>query len=287
MLRLALMMTILTGILVLLGYAIGLLFGSPELITLGALIFAAIFNMVSFLYSDRIVLRMTRAKIVSETDQPVLHRIVSSLSAAAGMPKPKVAIISTAVPNAFATGRGPERSVVAVTTGLMNTLNENELEAVLSHEISHVKHRDVLVASVAATIAGAISYLALMGRFSVFFGGYDSRNRNAGVLALVLSLLAPLAALLIQTAISRGREYEADKAGAQLSRKPLSLASALEKIERSAKGTNLKINPSTSPLWIVNPFRGEALMELFSTHPSTWKRIERLNAMAISIGSAP
>ncbi|MDH7556411.1 MAG: zinc metalloprotease HtpX [Candidatus Methanosuratincola sp.] len=284
MLRLAAMMFLLTGILVGLGYVVGWLFGSPEIVTLGALALAIAMNAISYLYSDRIVLSMTRAKVVGENEYPALHRIVSSLAASAGMPKPKVAIVNSNVPNAFATGRGPSKSVVAVTTGLLQMLNENELEGVLSHEISHVKHRDVLVASVAATIAGAISYLALMGRFGAFFG--DSRNRDANMIALVLSFLAPLAAFLVQTAISRGREYEADREGAQLSRKPLSLASALEKIERTVKGgARLNINPSTSPLWIVNPFRGDAVMEMFSTHPSTWKRIERLKAMAMSVGT--
>lgn len=286
MLRLGLMMTVLTAIFVILGYVIGLFLGSPELVSLGALVLAGVMNLVSYLYSDKIVLSMSRAKVVSETEYPDLHRMVASLATSAGLPKPRVAIIKSRAPNAFATGRGPKNSVVAVTTGLLEVLNENELEGVLSHEISHIKHRDILVASVAATIAGAISYLALVGRYSVFFGGGSDRNRNAGALALLLSLLAPLAAFLIQMAISRGREYDADREGALLSRKPLSLASALEKIERVARsGVPLNVNPSTSPLWIVNPFRGDALLEMFSTHPSTWKRIERLKAMAVSIGS--
>lgn len=284
MLRLALMMTVLTAILVILGYAIGLLFGYPEVWALGALALAGIINLISYLYSDKIVLSMTRAKIVSENEYPDLHRIVSTLATSAGMPKPKVAIMKSNVPNAFATGRNPKKSLVVVTTGLLQILNENELEGVLSHEISHIKHRDVLVASIAATIAGAISYLALVGRFAYF--GTEDRNRNAGLLTFLLSLLAPLAALLIQMAISRGREYEADREGALLSRKPLSLASALEKIELTVRqGVRFNVNPSTSPLWIVNPFRGDALLEMFSTHPSTWKRIERLKAMAMSIGS--
>ena len=284
MFRLALMMSLLTGILVILGYAVGWLFGSPELVTLGALVFAALFNLISYLYSDKIVLSMTGAKYVDENAQPMLHRVVSQLAISAGIPKPKVAFINTPVPNAFATGRGPSRSVVAVTTGLMGMINENELEGVLSHEISHVKHNDILVASIAATIAGAISYLALVGRFG-FYGSND-RNRNAGALALLLSLLAPLAAFLVQAAISRGREYDADKEGALLSRKPLALASALEKIERSVRnGSRLNINPSTSPLWIVNPFRGESIMEMFSTHPTTSKRTDRLRSIAINIGS--
>jgi heat shock protein HtpX len=280
------MMTVLTAIFVILGYVVGLFLGYPELVSLGALVLAGALNLISYLYSDRIVLSMSRAKVVSESEYPDLHRIVTNLATSAGLPKPRVAIIKSKVPNAFATGRGPNNSVVAVTTGLLEILNENELEGVLSHEISHIKHRDVLVASVAATIAGAISYLALVGRYSVLFGGGSDRNRNAGALAFLLSLLAPLAAFLIQMAISRGREYEADREGALLSRKPLSLASALEKIERTVRSAPpLNVNPSTSPLWIVNPFRGDALLEMFSTHPSTWKRIERLKAMAVSIGS--
>ncbi|MGQ9760054.1 MAG: zinc metalloprotease HtpX [Candidatus Methanomethylicaceae archaeon] len=286
MLRLALMMTALTAILIVLGYVIGILFGSPEIWALGALALAGIMNLISYLFSDKIVLSMTSAKIVSENEYPDLHRIVSSLATSAGLPKPKVAIINSNVPNAFATGRNPKNALVAVTTGLLHMLNENELEGVLSHEISHIKHKDILVASIAATIAGAISYLALVGRYSIFFGGASDRDRNAGLLALVLSLLASIAAMLVQMAISRSREYDADREGALLSRKPLSLASALEKIERTVRqGIRFNVNPSTSPLWIINPFRGDALLEMFSTHPSTWKRIERLKAMAVSIGS--
>lgn len=283
MLRLAIMMLFLTLIFVGLGYAVGLVFGAPELIALFALIMAGVMNFIAYFYSDRIVLFMTRAKIVDESEYPVLHRIVSKLAMAAGLPKPKVAVMNSRVPNAFATGRNPKNSVVAVTKGLLDILNENELEGVIAHELSHIKNRDVLIQSVVATIAGAISYLALAGRYSIFFS--DERNRNAGILAFLLSILAPFAALLIQMAISRSREYEADKSGAIISRKPLSLASALEKIERFVRsGAMLNVNPSTSPLWIVNPFRGDSLLELFSTHPPTWKRIERLKAMAMGVG---
>jgi len=278
------MMILLTGIFVILGYVVGLLFGSPELFTLGALVLAIIFNVISFFASDKIVISTTKAKIVSEAEQPTLHRIVSSLSLAAGLPKPKVAIVESPVPNAFATGRGPSNSVVAVTSGLMRAVTEDELEGVLSHEISHIKHRDVLVATVAATIAGAISYLALVGRFGAYTS--DSRNSNAAGLALILSFLAPLAAFLVQTAVSRGREYEADSEGAALSKKPLSLASALEKIERVARsGAQIRANPFTSPLWIINPFRADEVVALFSTHPPTVKRIERLKEIAGKMGS--
>ncbi|RZN57663.1 MAG: protease [Candidatus Methanomethylicota archaeon] len=282
MIRLTLMMVFLTLIFVALGYAIGLVFGAPETIALFALILAAIFNLISYFYSDKIVLLMSHAKIVSEREYPDLHNIVSKVAMMAGLPKPKVAIIDTKVPNAFATGRNPKNSVVAVTKGLLEILNESELEGVISHEIAHIKHRDILISSVVATIAGAISYLAFIGRYSIFFG--DERNRNASLIAFLLSILAPFAALLIQMAISRGREYEADREGAMICKKPLSLASALEKIERYARsGIMMNINPSTSPLWIVNPFRGYTLLELFSTHPPTWKRIEKLKAMAMGI----
>jgi heat shock protein HtpX len=275
-------MIFLTLIFVALGYAIGLVFGAPETIALFALILAAIFNLISYFYSDKIVLLMSHAKIVSEREYPNLHNIVSKVAMMAGLPKPKVAIVNTKVPNAFATGRNPKNSVVAVTKGLLEILNESELEGVISHEIAHIKHRDVLISSIVATIAGAISYLAFIGRYSIFFG--DERNRNASLIAFILSILAPFAALLIQMAISRSREYEADREGAMICKKPLSLASALEKIERYAKsGIMMNINPSTSPLWIVNPFRGDVLLELFSTHPPTWKRIERLKAMAMGI----
>lgn len=272
-------MTVLTAIFVVVGYAIGLLIGAPEIIALLALILAAILNLVSFFYADKLVLKMSHAKIVSEAEQPTLHRIIGSLAAADGLPKPRVAVVESQAPNAFATGRNPSNAVVAVTTGLMNTVNENELEGVLSHEMTHIKHRDMLIMSVAATVAGAISYIALIGQFGML-GGAKGRNNNAGILALLAVILGPLAACMVQMAISRSREYEADKGGAMLCRKPLALASALEKIERAAKsGAKMKANPSTSSLWIVNPFRGDSITELFSTHPATRKRIERLRAM--------
>src|SRR5512136_765543 len=207
MLRLGLMMLMLTGIFVALGYVIGILFGSPELFALGALVLAALFNIVSYFASDRIVLSMTKARVVSEAEQPVLHRVVSSLALSAGLPKPKVAIVESPVPNAFATGRGPSKSVVAVTSGLMKAINEDELEGVLSHEISHIKHRDVLVATVAATIAGAISYLALVGRFGAYSS--DSRNSNTAMVAVVLRFLSPFAGFLVQIAISMVSVFEA------------------------------------------------------------------------------
>lgn len=275
------MLTVLTAIFVIVGYVVGLLFGYPEQIALVALILAAVLNIVSYLFADKIVLSMSHAKIVNAAEQPTLNRIVSSLAATDNLPMPKLAIVQSPAPNAFATGRGSNNSVVAVTTGLLGLVNENELEGVLSHELSHIKHRDMLIASIAATVAGAISYLALIGQFGGLYGSSNNRNNNAGYAALIAAVLAPLAASMVQMAISRNREYDADKGGALLCRKPLALASALEKIERVARsGVKLNANPSTSTLWIINPFRRDSLAELFSTHPSTSKRIERLRAMA-------
>jgi heat shock protein HtpX len=276
------MLTVLTAIFVIVGYVVGMMFGYPEQIALVALILAAILNIVSYLFADKIVLAMSHAKIVSAADQPTLYRVVSSLAAADNLPTPKIAVVQSQAPNAFATGRDPNNSVVAVTTGLLGLVNENELEGVLSHELTHIKHRDMLIGSIAATVAGAISYLALIGQFGGLFGGSNGRsNNNTVYAALLAAILAPFAASMVQMAISRSREYEADKGGALLCRKPLALASALEKIERVARGgVKLNANPSTSTLWIVNPFRGASIVELFSTHPSTAKRIERLKAMA-------
>jgi heat shock protein HtpX len=249
----------------------------------GLIGFAFLLAFVQYFFSDRLVLWSTGAREVSRDEFPEVYAMVEKLAKEAELPMPKVAVMQTPVPNAFATGRGPSNSVVAVTTGLTRALNEDELEGVLSHEISHIKHRDVLVATVVATIAGAISYLALVGRLGAYT---DSRNSNASIFALILSFLAPLAAFMVQTAISRGREYEADSDGAMLSKKPLSLANALEKIERVARsGAQIKANPSTSSLWIVNPFRGEGVITLFSTHPPTARRVERLREIAGRIGS--
>ncbi|RLE49953.1 MAG: protease [Candidatus Methanomethylicota archaeon] len=283
MLREALLMTILTLLLLAVGYAIGLYLGSPEITTLYALFIAAAVNMLTYLYSDRIVLSMTGAKLVSPNEAPSLHAIVDKVAKMAGIPKPKVAIVSSSAPNAFATGRNPSNAVVAVTHGLTRLLNDEELEAVISHEIAHIKHKDTLIAAMAATIAGAISYLAFIGRLSFWFGGMEE-NRNAGFLALLASILAPLAALMIQAAISREREYKADEDGAKIIKKPLALASALEKIEKYvSRSVAPRVNPATSPLWIVNPFRGDVFLELFSTHPPTWKRIKRLKELSLSL----
>lgn len=286
MFRVALLLGVLTGILILTGYAIGSYFGNPVQAIEFSLIFAMMLNFLTYLYSDKIVLAMTGAKIVSPSDYPRLHRIVERVANAAKIPKPKVAIIDKDAPNAFATGRGPGKSVVAVTRGLLNLLDEGELEAVIGHEIAHIKGRDVLISTIAATIAGAISYLAYIGRWGVYLGYGDSRRRDSSVAAAFLAaILAPIAALIVQLAISRSREYLADEKGAKITRKPLELASALIKISRAKDvGLTIQANPATSHLWIVNPLKGGGLSELFSTHPPVEKRVARLRKIAREMG---
>jgi heat shock protein HtpX len=212
-----------------------------------------------------------------------LFEIVQRLSANAGLPMPRVYVVPGAQPNAFATGRGPEHAAVAVTQSILDLLTPSELEGVLGHELSHVKNRDVLISTIAATMAGAISMLAYMARWTLIFGGYggrDDRNGENPFAVLLMIIVAPIAALLIQMAISRSREYEADASGARLSGKPLALASALRKIEAYAQQRPLGVNPSFAHLYIVNPLRMEGLTNLFRSHPPTEERIARLQAMA-------
>ncbi len=287
MLKVALLLGLLTSLLLLTGYAIGLYFGNPIEAIEVALIMAAIFNFISYFYSDKIVLAMTGARIISPREYPRLHRIVERVANMANIPKPKVAIINSTAPNAFATGRGPGKSVVAVTKGLLNLLDEEEIEAVIGHEIAHIRNRDVLIATIAATIAGAISYLAYIGRWGLYFGSFSDRRRGgeSAAAALLAAILAPIAALIIQAAISRSREYLADEIGAKITRKPLELASALRKIAEARNvGLTLNVNPATSHLWIINPLRAGAIAELFSTHPPIEKRIERLKKIARELG---
>jgi len=275
------LMSILTVLLLLMGYAVGLYLGNPALYLQMALVLAALSNFSVYFFSDKIVLSMTRAQIVSPEQEPRLHQIVERVSQKAGIPKPKVAIVPMPVPNAFATGRSPNKGVIAVTKSLMNELNDDEVETVLGHELAHIKHRDTLIAVMAATIAGAISYLAYVGRLGLWFGNGDKRDRGSPIPVLLALVLVPLAASFTQLAISRGREYKADEASARTTGKPLSLANALIKIEKVARrGKNIDINPATSHLWIVNPFRGEKLLELFSTHPLTSNRVDRLKQIA-------
>jgi heat shock protein HtpX len=258
----------LTGILLAIGWFFAGFWGMVF-----ALIMAMFINFFSYWYSDRIVLKIYRAK---PTDDHELNLMVERLAIEAKIPKPRVYKIPMDVPNAFATGRDPRHSVIAVTESLME-LNKDELEAVLAHEIGHIKNRDVLVSTLAATIAGAISYLAQIGYWSLFFGG---RREGGNILGLIFIIIfAPIAALLIRLAISRSREYKADYTGAVLTKKPHALASALRRISLIAKEHPIKGSSATSHMWIVNPFQHDWFTGLFSTHPPIQKRIEKLNEM--------
>jgi heat shock protein HtpX len=246
-----------------------------------ALVFAGAMNFGIYWFSDRIVLKMYRAQAVTEAEQPVLHRIVRELASRGGIPMPKVYIIPQDAPNAFATGRNPQHAAVAVTTGIMKLLNEEELKGVLAHELSHVRHRDILIGTIAATIAGAISMIASFARWGAIFGGDDREGGAAQlVIMLVLTTLAAIAAFLIQLAISRSREYHADEGGAQLAGNPLYLARALAKLDAGTKRIPMQVNPSTAHMFIVNPLTRKGVQGLFSTHPPIEKRIARLEAMA-------
>ncbi|MBI3859758.1 MAG: M48 family metalloprotease [Thaumarchaeota archaeon] len=252
-----------------------------------ALAFAAIFNFASYYFSDSLVIRMSRAKIIQENESPALFRAVRNVANKAGIPMPRVGIVDSPQPNAFATGRGPNKAVVCATSSILQTLTPEELEAVIGHEIGHVVHRDVLMSSVAATMAGAISYIGNIAMWSIWFGGGNNRNRGGNPVLLILAIiLVPLGATFIQLGISRGDEYNADEYGAKLTREPGALITALQKISDKAKlrpisGTAGRgPSPATASLWIVNPFRGSSLVELFSTHPSMPHRIERLKKVA-------
>ncbi len=274
----AFLLTMLTLLLIWLGAAIG---GRTGVII--AFCFALALNFVSYWYSDKIVLKMYRAQPAPESKFPTLHRIVSGLSQSANMPMPKIYIVPTQTPNAFATGRDPNHAAVAVTQGVMQLLSEDELRGVLSHEIAHVKNRDILIQSVVATIAGAISMIAYMARFAAIFGGVGGRDRRGSgniIGILVMSIVAPIVAMLIQLAVSRSREYQADESGSRISGAPLSLANALKKLTAASKRVPMQANPSTAHLFIVNPLSGSGLVKLFSTHPPLEDRIARLQEMA-------
>ena len=245
-----------------------------------ALMFGLGVNLWAYWFSDTMVLKLYRAQEVDATSAPQLYNTVGELAARAGLPMPKVYLIDEAQPNAFANGRNPEHAAVAATTGILQLLSARELRAVLAHELSHVRHRDILTSTITASIAGAISTLA---NFGMFFGGRNNDNRNP-LVALVVLILAPIAAVLIQLAISRGREYEADRGGAELSGDPHALADALAKIDRYAKGLPLETaeaHPATAHMMIINPLSGGGLAGLFSTHPPTEERVHRLLAMAL------
>ena len=241
-----------------------------------ALVLAAGMNMVSYWYSDKIVLAMYRAQPVDAASAPGLYRLVADLAQRDNLPVPKIYILPDDSPNAFATGRDPQHAAVAVTAGIMRLLNDEELAGVIAHELSHVANRDILISAVAATLAGALMVLA---RMSLFFGGGRDR-RGGGLEVLVLLIVAPIAAMLIQMAISRSREYQADASGAKLSGNPRGLASALRKLERGVENVPMEAQPQTAHMFIVNPLSGRSMMSLFATHPPMEQRIARLEEMA-------
>ncbi len=248
-----------------------------------ALLFAGGMNLFSYWNADKIVLRMYGAREVDRRSAPGFYGIVETLAAKAGMPMPKVYIMDNPQPNAFATGRNPENAAVAATTGLLKILNDQEIAGVMAHELAHVQNRDTLIMTVTATIAGAISAMANMLMFSSLFGSRDNNNPLGGLGAVLVMLLAPFAAMLVQMAISRSREYEADRIGAEICGRPLWLASALEKLQNGAQridNTAAERNPATAHLFIVNPLHARSVDSLFSTHPNMDERIRRLRAMA-------
>jgi heat shock protein HtpX len=278
-LKTAFLLTLMTLLFIFIGYMLG---GRQGMVV--AFIFAALMNLGTYWFSDKIVLGMYRAQKVDEGSSPRLHSIVRRAASTAKLPMPNVYVIPTQTPNAFATGRNPKHSAVAVTQGIMKILDDDELEGVVSHEMAHVRNRDILTGSIVATLAGAISMLAFMARFAAIFGGYGGRDRQGGGLGfLIMAIVAPLAALLIQMAISRSREFAADSTAAKNSHKPLALASALKKLEYAAKRIPLEAKPSTAHLFIVNPLSGKGMASLFSTHPPIEQRVARLEKMARGI----
>jgi heat shock protein HtpX len=272
----------LTVLFILLGEMLG---GEQGMVV--AFVFAGVMNFASYWWSDKIVLWMYGAREVSEAEAPEFHALVRRLTQQAGLPMPRVYIIPTESPNAFATGRNPDHAAVAATEGILRLLTTDELEGVMGHELGHVRNRDILTSTVAATLAGAIMMLARMAQWAAFFGGVRSSDDDEGgvggiVGTLLLAILAPLAAMLIQMAISRAREYQADATGAQISHKPWALADALEKLERASSVVPMNANPATAHLFIVNPLSGSSILNLFSTHPPIEARVARLRAMRIA-----
>jgi heat shock protein HtpX len=248
-----------------------------------ALIIAAMMNFFAYWFSDKVVLAMYRAKEVTEAEAPELYSIVRSLAQKAGMPMPRVYIIHQEQPNAFATGRSPKHAAVAVTTGIMRLLSPEELAGVIGHELAHIKHRDILISTIAATIAGAISYLAQMAQWALIFGGWHRDDDEGGhpIVALLMMIIAPIIALIVQMAISRSREFAADEGGARIAGNPRFLANALRKLQWAAEKIPMNANPATSHMFIVNPLSGKSMIKLFSTHPPIEERIARLEAMSL------
>ena len=274
------LMLVLTVLFILVGTAIGGRSGA-----IYAFAFAALMNFFTYWFSDKIVLRMYGAKEVSQSEAPELYGIVAELTSKASLPMPKVYTMENDTPNAFATGRNPQHAAVAVTTGILRILSRDELMGVIGHELSHIQHRDILISTIAATMAGAISVLASMARWGAMFGGFGRSDDEEGggggniLVVLFVSIFASIAAMLIQLAISRSREYLADEGGAHLAH-PLSLAKALQKLEIASQRVPMDANPSTAHMFIVNPLRGGGVLSLFSTHPPIEERVARLEEMA-------
>ncbi|MFO7631553.1 MAG: zinc metalloprotease HtpX [Caldilinea sp.] len=267
-----LLLAMLTGFFVVVGGALG---GTNGMVI--ALLFATAINMAAWWFSDKMALKMSRAREVTPEEAPELHRLVEVLAQRAGIPKPSVHLIDSPTPNAFATGRSPAKGAVAATTGLMQMLNRDELAGVMAHELAHIKNRDTLISSIAATIAGAISMIADMAIWSMIFGGGDEEE-GGGAGGFLMLILAPIAAMIIQLAISRSREFVADAEGARILGDPQPLADALRKLEMGVKQRPMDVSPATSHLYIVNPVFG-GMAGLFSTHPATEKRIAKLQEM--------
>jgi heat shock protein HtpX len=272
-----LLLAVLSAMLVLLGGALG---GRSGMIF--GFILAFVMNVGSYWFSHKIVLSMYGAQPIDETQAPQIYAIVRRLSQRAGIPMPRIYLIQDESPNAFATGRNPEHAVVAVTAGILRILNDEELEGVLAHELGHVKNRDMLISTIAATLAGAITYVAHMLQWSAMFGGHRDDDEGANPIAgIVMAIVAPIAAMLVQMAVSRGREFEADATGARFAGSTRGLARALEKLHMASHAVPMQANPATAHLFIVNPLTSRSFMTLFSTHPPLEDRIARLAAMRI------
>jgi heat shock protein HtpX len=274
--------TVLLAAMTVLFVGLGQMFGGRNGMIL-AFVLAAVMNFAAYWFSDKIILAMYRARQITETDHPRLHRIVRHVSQKANVPMPKVFIVPSKGPNAFATGRGIDHAAVAVTEGLLEVLNDAELEGVIGHEFAHIINKDLLIGTIAATLAGAIGMIASMARWAFIFGGAGGRDREGGAnpLAMIVAMIvAPLAAMLIQMGISRSREYKADETGGRITGRYLDLASALKKISRAPMRMNLDQKPATAHLMIMNPLSGKGITSLFSTHPPVEKRVERLEKLA-------
>lgn len=272
---------LMAAIIALFGVIGGVLGGQQGMLL--ALGFAVLTNFFAYWFSDKMVLRMYKAREVDETSAPQFYRMIQDLAQRAELPMPRVYLIDEPAPNAFATGRNPEHAAVAATTGILRALSERELRGVMAHELAHIKHRDILISTISATMAGAISALA---QFAFFFGGRGSNERSNPIATIAVMLLAPIAAMLIQMAISRAREFEADRGGAEISGDPQSLASALEKIHAAAQEIHLapaEAHPETAQMMIMNPLSGNGIKNLFSTHPDPGERVRRLLAMASGV----